>query len=350
MPSTPSHCLPRALATHVRPQRLKVFITTFSTKIPLTPTMDRTLDRHEQDKVCVARASFFQGQKRRTSTSKDSPLDNLSITSRTSQDTMSSKKFKFSGITSTKPSDTAPKMPLIVRFYDSNVQARDSHGRTQEEILAWPDSKLESCHNYIQMLFPVPEGSAFNWEAPIIDRETMDAFRSRKDLRDRLRLSFERMLDFYGFAVEMKPEQEAEKSEEKDEDATGDNATETQDTTTSKSEATHSFPPGITSYTTPFTYAIIRGPNFRTNSRNWAVRFDHNHLRITRILRCLRILGLQIECEAFFKALKEVYDDDAVKISERSLTYWTRAVTRPLYVAPDDDEIEWLEEWEGEQQ
>jgi hypothetical protein len=300
--------------------------------------MDRTLDRHEQDKVRAARASFFQGQKRRTSTSKDSPLENVSKTSRTSQDTMLSKNFKFSGITSTKPSDTAPKMPLIVRFYDSNVQARDSHGRTQEEILAWPDSKLESCHNYVQMLFPVPEGSAFNWEAPIIDRETMDAFRSRKDLRDRLRLSFERMLDFYGFAVEMKPEQEAEKSEENDEDAPEDDATETQDTTTSNSEAT------------PFTYSIIRSPNFRTNSRNWAVRFDHNHLRITRILRCLRILGLQIECEAFFKALKEVYDDDAVKISERSLTYWTRAVTRPLHVAPDDEEIEWLEEWEGEQQ
>lgn len=262
---------------------------------------------------------------------------------------MSSKKFKFSGITSTKPSDTAPKMPLIVRFYDSDVQARDSHGRTQEEILAWPDSKLESCHNYIQMLFPVPEGSAFNWEAPIIDRETMDAFRSRKELRDRLRLSFERMLDFYGFAVEMKPEEAESATEAKDTDegATDEKATENQDTT-SKSEATPSFPPGITSYTAPFTYTIIRSPDFRTNSRNWAVRFDHNHLRITRILRCLRILGLQIECEAFFKALKEVYDDPAVKISERSLTYWTRAVTRPLCVAPDDEEVGWLEEWEGE--
>jgi len=267
---------------------------------------------------------------------------------------MAPKKFKFSGITSTKPSDTAPKMPLIVRFYDSNVQAQDSHGRTQEEILAWPDSKLESCHDYIQMLFPVPEASAFNLGASIIDRETMDAFRSRKELRDRLRLSFERMLDFYGFAVEMKPELEAEKSEENDENATdekGEGATEEKATetpdTTRKSGANPSFPPGITSYTTPFTYTIVRAPNFRTNSRNWAVRFDHNHLRITRILRCLRILGLQTECEAFFKALEEVYDDPAVKISELSLTYWTRAVTRPLYIAPDDEEIAWLEKWEG---
>jgi hypothetical protein len=113
-------------------------------------------------------------------------------------------------------------MPLIVRFYDVDVQARDSRGRTQEEILAWSDTQLESCHNYIQMLFPVPEGSAFNWEAPIIDRETMDTFRSRKDLRDRLRQSFERMLGFYGFTVEIQPADEKDAAEPKDADiATG---------------------------------------------------------------------------------------------------------------------------------
>jgi hypothetical protein len=64
----------------------------------------------------------------------------------------------------------------------------------------------------------------------------------------------------------------------------------------------------------------------------------------------LRILGLQTECKAFFKALKQVYDDPTVKISERSLMYWTRAVTRPLHIAPDDDRIEWLKEWEDEQE
>jgi hypothetical protein len=302
--------------------------------------MDRILAKHEQDKVRAARASLFQGAKRKISTREEIAENTTFTTSNTQPDEMSSpRKFKFSGITSTKPSETAPKMPLIVRFYDGEVQARDSRGRTQEEILSWPDTQLESCHNYIQMLFPVPEGSAFNWEAPIIDRETMDTFRSRKDLRDCLRRSFERMLDFYGFTVEMQHKKVENAAEDKETDVATDPKDTTEDEMTEAQDTT-----------TPFTYNIIRGTNFRKNSRNWAVHFDHNHLRITRILRCLRILGLQTECEAFFKALKQVYDDPAVKISERSLMYWTRAVTRPLHIAPDDDHIEWLKEWEDEQE
>ncbi|KAL5118007.1 hypothetical protein ACEQ8H_004153 [Pleosporales sp. CAS-2024a] len=268
--------------------------------------MDRSLGNREGDKSRVTRDNSFQGQKRKISTTKN----NTSGTSTASQtDNMSSFKTE-------KPPNAASDLPLIVRFYDEEIRARDSRGRTQEEMLAWPDSQLEDCHNYIQMLFPVPEGSAFNWEAPIIDRETMDAFRSRTDLRDRMRHSFERMLTFYGFAVQMPSKKKK------------DDISHVEDTETKQ---------------------IIRGANFAKNSRNWAVRFDHNHLRITRILRCLRVLGLQVECDAFFKALQDVYDDAAFKISPRSLMYWTHAVTRPLYIAPNDDQIGWLKEWEEEQ-
>ena len=77
---------------------------------------------------------------------------------------------------------------------------------------------------------------------------------------------------------------------------------------------------------------------------------NHNHLRITRILRCLRVLGLQEECDVFFAALKRVYDDPSINIGPRSLEFWTRAVERPLYMAPDDEECGWLEVWEKVQQ
>jgi hypothetical protein len=297
------------------------------------------------------------------------------------------KRFKFPGMTSTKPAAQASKTPLIVRFYDANVQAKDAHGRTQEHILAWSDSKLESCHNYIQMLFPVPEGSAFNWEAPIIDRETMDIFRARNELRSRLRRSFERMLDFYGFKVSLLPEgASATEAEEKENTKGNDESsgevksaarenvptkkfettTEPQETANGKSTdpqkttddqtnepadtATGPTPDTPSDPTASSGYYIIRAPHWQKSFRSWAVRFDHNHLRITRILRCLRILGLQTECDAFFVALKRVCEDPTIKISERSLSYWTRAVTRPLYIAPDDDEIEWLQEWEAEQE
>jgi hypothetical protein len=80
---------------------------------------------------------------------------------------------------------------------------------------------------------------------------------------------------------------------------------------------------------------IVQGDNFDKASQNWVCRFDHNHLRITRIIRSLRVLGLEEEALAFFKALKSV--QEASNISSRSLMYWSRAAFRPLDIAPEVD-------------
>jgi hypothetical protein len=346
--------------------------------------MDRTLSAIEQGKVRTSRADFFQAPKRKNPATPRTQVDDTTAKTTTQPTNMSSKRFKFPGMTSTKPTAKVSKTPLIVRFYDADVQAKDAHGRTQEHILAWPDSQLESCHNYIQMLFPVPEGSAFNWEAPVIDRETMDVFRARSDLRNRLRSSFERMLDFYGFEVSLHPKRDDDDKDDDKEDIKAKDKSaelveghvqsdatpkiesriecgETSNGKTSDQRETEegavndstdpSFLPDVSSNSiSSFEYYIVRAPHWRKSFRTWAVRFDHNHLRITRILRCLRVLGLQTECDAFFEALKCVFNDPAFNISQRSLSYWARAVTRPLYIAPDDDEIEWLQEWEEEQE
>lgn len=248
--------------------------------------------------------------------------------------------------------------------------------------MAWSNSQLENSHNYIQMLFPLPEGSPYNWEAPVIDLETMKAFRARRELRERLRMSFERMLTFYGFttsthakvegggekSVEVNKGQEQEQStteatsvtatttvqltQQNTKDAEASPAASADDLTThnAKAATTNSGTEALHSNTTvpafPPSYRIAPGPNWPTASSNWCVRFDHNHLRITRILRCLRVLGLQTECDAFFAELTRVYEDPAVRIGNRTMVYWRRAVERPLHLAPDDDECEWLREWE----
>jgi hypothetical protein len=70
--------------------------------------MDRTLDKHEQDKVRAARDSFFQVQKRKISTGKEIPENTTSTTSNTQPGKVSSpKKLKFSSIVPTKPTGTA---------------------------------------------------------------------------------------------------------------------------------------------------------------------------------------------------------------------------------------------------
>jgi len=273
------------------------------------------------------------------------------------------KRIKLGTMERSRTAAGASPTSLVIRFYDHNLQAKDSRGRTQEDIVSWSDSKLESCHNYIQILFPLPEGSPFYFEAPVINREVFDAFRSRSELRSRLRRSYERMLEFYGFTLcsMVKGGTRRQGDSEKDSDASTtdytidasvtsviDNGTVSSCSnvkkdcpiTTMASEPSTPLPTG---------YSIVRGPKWRNNASRWCVRFDHNHLRITRILRCLRVLGLQNECDAFYRALQDVFDDPAIHIGDRSMMYWTRAVQRPLSMAPDDEECEWLLRWESEQ-
>jgi hypothetical protein len=313
------------------------------------------------------------------------------------------KRLKLHG---TRPSMAPPssKTSPIIRFYDPDAQAKDARGRSLETILSWSNAELERCHDYVQVLFPLPEGSPFNFAAPVIDSEVMRAFRARSELRSQLGRSFDRMMGFYGFTVSDSLSSDGGKSSEQKEDKEVETATpeetktgsgtQTQQTTIAENESgedgtvspvavksgdakagiaassttteSSDEKPSTTSKentkkdTAPITctwsrnppasaYSVIRGPNWAQASRNWCVRFDHNHLRITRILRCLRVLGLQRECEAFFAALEDVFADPNVSISDRSMMYWRRAVERPLYLAPDDEEVDWLRRWEKQQ-
>jgi hypothetical protein len=189
------------------------------------------------------------------------------------------------------PSVSAP----IIQFYDPNLQGKDFKSRTLSEILSWDDAKLESCHNYIQTLFPLPEPSPFNSSAPVIDREVFKAFRSRPELRAQLRKSLERMLHFYGF--------------------------------------------NITPHGANMEEVRVAPPVLTFDDRPWLGKFNHNHLRITRILRCLRVLGLSKEASLFFTILKNVghcTKGGKHLIGEESMQYWRRAAKRSLYLAPDD--------------
>jgi hypothetical protein len=106
----------------------------------------------------------------------------------------------------------------------------------------------------------------------------------------------------------------------------------------------------LKSFSTGHGVLILRGPNFEERSKNWCVGMDHNHLRISRILRCLRVLGLEAICEAFYKALVDVYNDPKINIGERSMMFWRRAAREPLHIAPDGTECKWLRKWQEAEQ
>jgi hypothetical protein len=174
-----------------------------------------------------------------------------------------------------------PVNPRIIAFYSGS--APDHRGRYLHEIQEWPEDQLEGVHDYIQWLFPLPEPSGFNTAAPILTRESMQEFRTRPELQQRLRVSFLRMVNFYGL--------EARSDEQ---------------------------------------ITVARAPNFAAKAAVWLSPANHNHLRITRILRCLSFLGLAAEANAFFDCLSEIYEDERNKpmpaISDETILYWGEAV------------------------
>ena len=168
----------------------------------------------------------------------------------------------------------------ILGFYSGN--AADDDGRRWEEIVAWPDDRLEEVHDFIQWLFPLPERSGANPFAPVLDHSTIQKFHDSPELQDKLRTSLKRMLRFYGLSL-----LEGE----------------------------------------PIT--VQRAANFQARSRNWITAHNHNHLRITRILRSLRLLGLDAEAKAFYVCLSGIYEEEVhrgeSRIASRSWQFWSAA-------------------------
>jgi hypothetical protein len=166
----------------------------------------------------------------------------------------------------------------LTRFFSGG---KDDQGRTFDEILGWDDARLEMVHDYIQWIFPLPERSGANPAAPVLDNASSAAIRSSAEMQERLRAAFERMLVFYGFAVEDD--------------------------------------------------AVVEGPRFVAASRNWLHAGNHNHLRLTRMLRSLRVLGLGREAEMLWEALRSVYERESAAgrrtITAETFAFWRQAAT-----------------------
>lgn len=74
-------------------------------------------------------------------------------------------------------------------------------------------------------------------------------------------------------------------------------------------------------------YNIIKSSawflSFLIRNNHWKSRYDHNQLRITRIIECLRLLVGSNEADNFYKSVLELCSD--VKLSKTTLDYWSKA-------------------------
>ena len=56
----------------------------------------------------------------------------------------------------------------------------------------------------------------------------------------------------------------------------------------------------------------------------WRVGYNHNHLRITRIIECLRLLIDDNEADKFYKDVLTILGSD-IKINEKTFKFWAEA-------------------------
>jgi len=161
-------------------------------------------------------------------------------------------------------------MSKIVDFY--REECGNNNGHMLKEILSWSNGALEMDHDYIQWLFPSNEQSNFNCDAPTLTQEEAAIFQADPSLKEKVRESFQRILKFFEFDGEetIKPTQEV-----------------------------------------PL----------------WLQAFNHNMLRATRVIKSLRLLGLDAEAAAFYKCLEGFKD----RVSGNTFEYWRAAAQDPLW-------------------
>jgi hypothetical protein len=134
----------------------------------------------------------------------------------------------------------------------------DDKGRTLDEILYWPDARLEYSHDVIQWLFPLEERSQYNYDAPVLTVLDVAVIQSNPEIKANILRAYDRFTKFY-------------------------------------------------------------------DNPQWLTPGNHNYLRLTRILKCLGLAGLDKEKDILKKVLNALYIQHSKVIGATTKKYWDEA-------------------------
>ncbi len=164
-------------------------------------------------------------------------------------------------------------MSKITDFYKGGV---DADGRRLIYIINETDEWWEGCHDHVQWVFPTSQPSQYNSNAPLLTTDDQWQFQSDPVMQGYLRLAFDRFLQFIG----------AEKLRNGN---------------------------------------IVPAMNFFDRAKDIWSQPNHNWLRITRVLTCLRLCGLTDEACMFYHFLKQVRAMFPRHIADDTWRFWTEA-------------------------
>ncbi len=164
----------------------------------------------------------------------------------------------------------------LVAFYLGSHP--DHRGRMLAEILRQDDLWFELTHDFIQWLFPLAEVSRVTPDAPLLDSETIAAFQQDEVLQAHLQASVARMLRFWGLTFD-----------------------------------------GV---------GVAPAANWADRRGEWFTENTHNSLRITRMLKCMALLGLKADARAIAAGLEHLCTNGPqCGITDESRRHWKAAVS-----------------------
>ena len=161
---------------------------------------------------------------------------------------------------------------FFIDFFQNKIRNIDS--LTYNDILNYDNKKLEDKHNYIQYLFPLPVKSRYNPNAPVISQIFINEAINNMEIRKNIIKSFLRMLNFYGYSYSVKPFDIIDKGE----------------------------------------------------TKQWLTKQNHNYLRITRILKFLMLVKMDLLAYKFVEQLCKL--NESGKIDEESFNVWIKTIKR----------------------
>jgi hypothetical protein len=164
-------------------------------------------------------------------------------------------------------------VPLKTPLFDFYTKPNAPASYPYETIMKFSLAEMEKNHDYIQYLFPTITVSQYH-PSPTLTEQEIQLFKKsfcKKGGKNKFKKALAKMSEFYGF--------------------TGTN--------------------------------FRRKPNFPQRSQIWLTPYNHNFMRISRMLESLNLLGFKKEAASFFRALTKLYEDPLYKdVIGKSYDFW----------------------------
>ncbi len=170
----------------------------------------------------------------------------------------------------------------VIGFYKG--AATNQVGMTIQDVQQMDATQLEEDHHYIQWIFPLPEKSLAVPTSPVLRQADIDEFRGDIGLRSTMLRMALKMFDFYGLECG-----------------------------------------GGESYG-----KIVKADDFDEKAQNWLTPRNHNFLRMSRLLRSMKLLGLEGLAKNLHKCLCGIYEENKITIGEITKQFWDEAIEKDV--------------------